>query len=443
MDKEKMNNDPQNTSEEITERIEEMIEEETETGAGTVSISDRLREAEADENDYDADVEDGYDEAEYDEADGEADSENEYGEASEDAEYVEDEYSEEEEEEDDDDEPRIVVNPKVVKVASLILFSGIILVFASIAWFTMNRDVGTSGMGVRTAGTPFEIAVKGSIVRNDTEFIKADNTYTYGDSEAISGYYLTDNIDTRIKIRYTPSAEDETDFGPGSSGIIEFYVVPMQDGDLTVKIDLDVIGFRAVGESNTTIKRVSELTTANSGLEQSVIDQYKEAENYLKGHIMFFEEEGDTDENTQEDRRYYYEKPITSRTLNKTFTNARKNVPQKVTIYWMWTNTLGQIALRNNTTGYRSDYPIVKDVVSGTSDISYTDKGKVIQYLKDNKNLIFTNYTTITDSIIDDANNALDKTSFKKLSDGYNDADFLIGSSLSYFMIDINVGLPN
>ncbi|SDB41285.1 hypothetical protein SAMN02910317_02070 [Ruminococcaceae bacterium FB2012] len=331
----------------------------------------------------------------------------------------------------------------LIKLGAMLTLTVLILVFTTIAWFSMNREVSAGSMAIRTATMPFEIAVKGSTVRNDTEFIKADNTYTYGDDEIISGYYLTDSSENQIKIRYTPSAVDETDFGPGSSGIIEFYVVPKQDGDLTVRINLDVIGFRELGETNTTIKRVSELTVANSGLEQSVIDQYKSAENYLKGHIMFFEEEGDTDENTLEDQRYYYEKPITTRTLDKTFINARKNVPQKVTVYWMWTNTLGQIALRNNTTGYRSDYPIVKDVANGTSDISNTDKGKVIQYLKDNKNLVFTNYSEITDAIIDDANNASDKTSFKKLSDGYNDADFLIGSSLSYFIVDINVGMPN
>ena len=197
MDKEKMNNDPQNTSEEITERIEEMIEEETETGAGTVSISDRLREAEADENDYDADVEDGYDEAEYDEADGEVDGENEYGEASEDAEYVEDEYSEEEEEE--DDEPRIVVNPKVVKVASLILFSGIILVFASIAWFTMNRDVGAGGMGVSTKAITFNIKSKGTIPYNSP--FTAATEYKDGIADANNEYYLTGSNNDDVKWR--------------------------------------------------------------------------------------------------------------------------------------------------------------------------------------------------------------------------------------------------
>ena len=324
----------------------------------------------------------------------------------------------------------------LIKLGAMGVITVIILIFATIAWFSMNRTVETSGMSVTTADIPFEIAAKGTAVRNDTEFIKADSAYGYGNADYVSGYYATGGSDSQIKIRYTPVANEDTEFGPGSSGTIEFYVIPKQNGDLSVQIDLDVIGYRSLGETTTTVNRISELTTANSGLEQSVIDQYKSADNYLKGHIMFFEEEGDTAESTREASRYYYKKPIVSKTLNKTFTNARKDVPQKVTIHWMWTNTLGQIALKNNDSELRSDYPVVQDVEDDGTDISNTDKAKVIQYLKDNKSTIFENYASVTDSEID---NAKDKANFKKLSDGYNDADYLIGSSVSYFMIDITV----
>ncbi len=324
----------------------------------------------------------------------------------------------------------------LIKFGSMAVLAAVVVVFATIAWFSMNRTVETSGMSVTTADIPFEIAAKGSAVRNDTEFIKADSAYGYGNTDYVSGYYATGGSDSQIKIRYTPVANEDTEFGPGSSGTIEFYVIPKQNGDLSVQIDLDVIGYRLLGETTTTVKRISELTTANSGLEQSVIDQYKFADNYLKGHIMFFEEEGDTAESTREAWRYYYKKPIISKTLNKTFTNVRKDVPQKVTIHWMWTNTLGQIALKNNDSELRSDYPVVQDVEDDGTDISNTDKAKVIQYLKDNKSTIFENYASVTDSEID---NAKDKANFKKLSDGYNDADYLIGSSVSYFMIDITV----
>ena len=324
----------------------------------------------------------------------------------------------------------------LIKIGAMAILTLVLLIFSSLSWFTMNTQVESTGMSVTTADIPFEIAAKGTAVRNDTEFIKADSTYGYGNTDYVSGYYATGGSDSQIKIRYTPAANEDTEFGPGSSGTIEFYVIPKQNGDLSVQIDLDVVGYRTLGETTTTIKRISELTTTNSGLEQSVIDQYKSADTFLKGHIMFFEEEGDTADTTVETSRYYYKKPITTKILEKTFTNARKNVPEKVTIHWMWTNTLGQIALKNNTSELRSDYPVVQDVLDNGTDISNTDKAKVIQYLKDNKSTIFANYASVTDSEID---NAKDKANFKKLSDGYNDADFLIGSSVRYFMIDITV----
>ena len=328
----------------------------------------------------------------------------------------------------------------LIKIAIMMIFALLIAIFAGVAWFTMNKEVTTDGMSVKVKGSPFEIAVQGSTVRNDTEFIKADSSYVYGDTTLVSGYYATNSSDAQIKIRYTPGQNDEVDFGPGSDGKIEFWVVPNEDGTLKVTIDLDVIGYRELGEQEKTIKKISELTVANSGLDQETINQYKAADNYLDGHIMFFEEPGDTAETTIESSRYYYKKPITTRTLNKTFTNARKNQPEKVTIYWMWANTLGQLALKNNSSGLRSDYPIVQDVLDNGSDISNTDKGKVIQYLKDNKSTVFANYASVTDSEID---NAKVKANFNKLSDGYNDADFLIGSNVSYFMIDITVGPQN
>lgn len=322
---------------------------------------------------------------------------------------------------------------RLIKLGAMLTLTVLILIFTTVAWFTMNQTVEADNMGVRAKGVPFEIAVKGSNVRNDEEFIKAASDYGYGDDDVLQGYYVTGASDSQIKIRFDPSENEKTVFGPDSSGEIEFYVVPTETGDLTVRIDLDVIGFKQAGDD---IIRVSELTTDNSGLAQSAIDQCQTAENYLKGHILFFEEPGDTASTTHAERRYYYKKPITTGTLEKSFTNARKNEPQKVTIYWMWTNTLGQIALKDNNSGLRSDYPVVSDVVDDGSDISETDKGKLIQYLIDNKSMVFANHSSISDSEILDAKT---EANFNKLSDGYNDADYQIGSNINYFMIDVTV----
>ena len=336
----------------------------------------------------------------------------------------------------ENEEERRKQKKRLTKIILMMVLIALIMIFASIAWFAMNKAVSANTMAITAAPSPFEIAVKGSTVKNDSEFIKADSTYEYGNEKTYNdeSYKETDGSKQKIKIRYNPVADEATDFGPDSSGQIDFYIVPKQNGTLTVKIDLDTVGFRELGTGNDkTIKRISELTTADI-TDQDLLASYQTAEQYLKGHIMFFEELGNA--GTGATSEYYYKKPITTRTFEKTFTNAVKDVPQKVTVYWMWTNTLGQIALRNDTNlaGIsRSGLPIVEDKTD-EADITNQDKGKVIQYLKDNKQQIFTN--NVSDTEIENAKNA---DNFKKLSTGYNEADYLIGSSVSYFMIDISV----
>ncbi len=329
---------------------------------------------------------------------------------------------------------------RVLKLSLLMIFIALIIVFASIAWFAMNKAVTADTMAIEAAESPFEIAVKGDSVRIDDEFKSADSTYEYGNEQTYSNvdYRETGGIVQKIKIRYNPGENDPTEFGPDSSGQIDFYVVPKQDGTLTVRIDLDTIGFREFGEGNNkAIKRISELTSADVP-DAATLASYQEAENYLKGHIMFFENKGNA--GTAELNQYYYKDPITSGYLTKTFENAKKNEPKTVTIYWMWTNTLGQIALKNTANLVnveRNGLPIVADVSDSASAevLSASDKGKVIQYLKDNKTKIFKD-VTVTDTQID---NAKTEANFNLLSTGYNNADFAIGSCISYFMIDIAV----
>ena len=447
MDKEKMNNDPQNTSEEITERIEEMIEEETETGAGTVSISDRLREAEADENDYDADVEDGYDEAEYDEADGEVDGENEYGEASEDAEYVEDEYSEEEE--DDDDEPRIVVNPKVVKVASLILFSGIILVFASIAWFTMNRDVGTSGMGVQVGGPSFELAVAGDNIGAISYMGSGENSATYtgtalndfqtgpNAADGQSGtynistggtgtFYSTGGSDDVIKWRLESEYNRYDDgLGPDSRGSFTFYVVPKVSGSLTVKFSLALEGYAAeVNQNEDKSWNVTNLAKIESG------DTGYGAVTYLNSHFLFFENRINT--GTEQKPVYVYTDLIDKAEFEKTFNNCVVDQVIPVTIYWIWPNTIaqmscvaenGNVATASGTVSDLQQY-VVDNASNLLKGISQAD---AMTYMADED--------TEGDETTYSFNSAKATTNLITLSNGYNKADSSIGTTVKYFLL--------
>lgn len=400
MDKEKMNNDPQNTSEEITERIEEMIEEETETGAGTVSISDRLRKAEADENDYDADVEDGYDEAEYDEADGEVDGENEYGEASEDAEYVEDEYNEEEEdEEDDDDEPRIVVNPKVVKVASLILFSGIILVFASIAWFTMNKDVSSGGMGVKVAAVPYTIQTRDGRGYYSSVY---DSLNSEGMEWQVSSTYNFENHSSAIYV-----GETEPGLEPGDHGILEFRVNPNNADTITVDCVFDIKAYVETtdGQGNTNITEIN-----NSALL-----------GYVKAHIMLFS--GVDPVSGKYTGLISTDQSLRRVLANQTYT---RNGSTYTKIYWVWPMYLYNIISNDST-----------NLVYDTSESS-----AVIAYISSNKDGFFKDCSDSAAKVSTDLT-ALSTTytssTYNHYNTKYDNADLEIGNNISYVMLIMKV----
>ena len=185
------------------------------------------------------------------------------------------------------EEERRKQKKRLTKIILMMVLIALIMIFASIAWFAMNKAVTADTMAIEAANAPFEIAVKGNNVRNESEFTKADSTYEIGDSTYEIGneatynddsYYETGGSKQKIKIRYKPVANEATDFGPDSSGVIEFYVIPKQNGTLTVKIDLDTIGFRELGTGNDkTIKRISELTTADI-TDQDLLASYQTAE---------------------------------------------------------------------------------------------------------------------------------------------------------------------
>ena len=353
-------------------------------------------------------------------------------------------------------------------------------------------------MSITTSTLPFELATKGTLVRNKEAFESISDDYsegesgTYPDSNGVEATYYTSQGTDSLCIRFVPAnaADDpETDYDdrylpdiePGSSGTLELYIIPKNDGALTVDFSIDVMGYAYVDEfvldSNNnriqdtdeetgdplvdkegnpiykTVKklmRISDVTTSACNITQAEIDSMKMSENFLKTHIMFFSEESNTPSS------YYYVNPLvdSSLTFNDSGANLDGGAAYPVPIHWMWINTFGQIALKNNDSGLRgTNIPIVQD-----GDVSVgTDKAKVIKYLKDNKSNLFYDLnkiaaltdgqksgkneeeinslvSTTIDSMID---NADIKANYDALSLGYNDADYEIGTKVNYFIIEV------
>ena len=362
-------------------------------------------------------------------------------------------------------------NRSIIKLCAIGTLILIVIIFSSIAWFTMNTDVESGSMHIRTTELPFDIATKGASVRNADVINAKHSEYAegvqaiYPDADDVNETYYTG---TSLLLRYDAASDDPAtadidesitpDISPGSSGELSLYVIPKTDSAINVKVSLNVVAFAEIEKkvNGVTVTKKNEddedvpdtelieitdasdfAAAANAAGNTEAADSaadYVSAAEYLKGHVLFFGGEGDTADTTAESARYYYTTPYTTRIINKTITAGNEGKAIQIPIYWMWTNTLGQIALPDNSSGKRSRYPVV-------SDNDTNGKSALINYLKTNAGSIFNNNSADTVSYITSVSSAgtLDESSFKTLSSGYNKADFEIGTKIAYFMIEINV----
>lgn len=362
----------------------------------------------------------------------------------------------------------------LIKFGSVTVFSAIVLIFMSIAWFSMNKETGTDGMSIKAGTDLFEIGTYGtSGTRYDSLLTALAPEYETGTSGTIEGteYYMTGGSAGSIKLRYSTG---DSEIAPGGNGNLSLYVIPKVNDSFDVKVTLNVVAYAEIEKYTTSVNAESgeteyspvyktdengneivdtdifEITTlsdfttkaaaANNLQAVTNAAEYISAANYLKGHIVFFGGEGDTT-NAAESARYYYTTPYKDREISKTIPAGNQGKAVNVPIYWMWTNTLGQLALPDNVSGKRSGYPVLAD-----SDI---DKSDIISYLTTNRADIFANNSETTSDYISavstHVNTSADfnTTAFNNLSTGYNEADRLIGTRVAYFLIEVTVSSGN
>ena len=152
----------------------------------------------------------------------------------------------------------------IVKVSAIAVAAVLLLIFGTISWFTMNREVENSGLQMTAEGAGFELAVTGddigaiSYVGSGTnpaaytgtalnDFLTGANapdgqSGTYTTISNSSGtFYTTGGSDEVIKWRLANAYNRYDDgLGPDSQGSFTFYVVPKVNGSLRVKISLDL-----------------------------------------------------------------------------------------------------------------------------------------------------------------------------------------------------------
>lgn len=256
----------------------------------------------------------------------------------------------------------------------IVVAAFIVMIVASIAWFVSNTRVDATGVAIRPADMPFDLAAAGteSSVFTDRGMYDELLTVSPGASREIKGkkYWSTDGSHTSICWAVTPESnmnntgEDgkPTGIEPGSYGKMTFYIIPNKDGPLKVTLDLVLTGYQIAddkkNEENVTKNDLTEVT--DPSLQQ-----------LLEGHILLFagynEKAGCYKGWISRDAGVWRMSlgsgteaavlEVKSGKLTWNNTNAQKDTAYPVTIYWIWPERLESYLRKAD--GYSGKNPLL------------------------------------------------------------------------------------
>ena len=301
----------------------------------------------------------------------------------------------------------------------------IAIIVLCIAWFVANNLVkGTTGGVSAKNNVPFDLASVGDRQTAEKNYLKDNNgnnilsdgseTKNYGGYIDISTGNTVNTEDRTYYIGNSSLAwhlDGQLSLMPGASGKLEFYIIPREDNLQTVTLSLELIGYQS--DNGRAVK--SEDTTL---------------QNLINGHILFFKSVDDT---------YGYQGWIQT---NENFrVNApgngtfQKNVPYKMTIYWIWPQYLrNYVYTRKSTQG-----DLFTDATDQSADSDYA---KIIEFVNNQKNVTDNNklfYDSQNISIDGDINKNMLQSTLDTASLYYNQADEYIGTKASYVYVGLKV----
>ena len=164
-----------------------------------------------------------------------------------------------------------------IRTGIVVLAAAIAIIIACIAWFVSNNKVTGSGIGIRSAGSDFELAADaGADGKNsagaydDLLEVSPGTEETLGDKS----YITTDDSRTSITwsiVNESNMRNNQNNLGiePGTSGMLRFYIISHKDGSLNVTLDLGLTGY--TNGTGSTIAKADET-----------------AQKLVKGHVLLF-----------------------------------------------------------------------------------------------------------------------------------------------------------
>ena len=286
---------------------------------------------------------------------------------------------------------RQIIHSAIFAVAAL----GVI-VFACYAWFASNHSVSGTIGSIQMLGSLYELAGNGSDKTDNGYGVFYDNTKTgfgfnvlpAGDFSAGEAWPNLEATGTSQAIRWRLNDNSQignfgssTGIRPGSSGTLQFYVIPNATGTLSLRFRLELKPLNDDGSANT-------IETLN---------------NLLKGHLLFYILD------TKGTKIWVSWDGDASRPLQ--FDVPAENnvgVPQLVILHWQWTAELSQLIKDTTLNG---------KIPANRELLFYSESGSIPE--------------------ADNIKTAIDKNQITELTKLYNRADRYIGSQLTWLEVKL------
>ncbi len=286
---------------------------------------------------------------------------------------------------------RQIIHSAIFAVAAL----GVI-VFACYAWFAGNHSVSGTIGSIQMLGSLYELAGNGSDKTDNGYGVFYDKTKTgFGFNVLPAGEFSAGaawpNLEATgknqaIRWRLNESSQvgnfgSSTGIRPGSSGTLEFYVIPNATGTLSLRFRLE-------------LKPLNDDGSANTGETLNKL---------LKGHLLFYildanknkvwiSWDGDTS------RPLQFDVPA----------ETNVGVPQLVTLHWQWTAELSELI---------KDATLNGKIPANRELLFYSESGSIPE--------------------AKDIKTAIDNNQITELTKLYNRADRYIGSQLTWLEVKL------
>lgn len=292
---------------------------------------------------------------------------------------------------------------ELIKTCFFILAAVSVIIFGTIAWFASNTQVQASGVSVSAQNQTIRLATKGERQLPDVQFSGVEESgWNLEDGTPFDSYFYTETQTIALRM-----SNANTVVSPGARGVVEFYIIPTEDGDIQTNL---YVGLGVYQEEKKNHSITNQLITGVKRIRS------KPLEAVLNGHILLFREYSNG----------YYSGWMgsgSSKEITVNIPNAKKDEPVPVRFYWIWPleyrNMKDNLIDPSNTEEYDRFQAWVEAQadITGKATVAEDSKYKYSQIFLWNKDA-----TEFPDALRDDA---------------YNLADEYIGGNTHYLYLTI------